>query len=297
MPVIDRVARWARQYPESRTKQRAGRVFAAAATSLGADSECSVELPDGTCFRLDGNSRTEASTIWNGDYEPEFVRLLTELSAVYGSTCYDIGANVGLVGIPWTRALASQSPRLIAFEPVAANAARLRANIEANQVAGVVVETALGDRAGTITMALESRAGAKTGNAVIWTPRTALPGYEARSEVACDRLDAIVEREGLPDPDVVKLDVEGAECAVLAGATEVLARARPVIFGEFNSGMMPLFGTTFMDAFDLLPPDYRVFGLLAGSRVREVQPRIGLGDVLLVPAERVAELPLEIDRA
>lgn len=295
MPVIDRVARWARRYPESRTKQRAGRVFAAAATRFGADAECLVELPDGTRFRLDGNSRTEASTIWNGDYEPEFVRLLAQLSSVYGTTCFDIGANVGLVGIPWVRALPSGSS-LVAFEPVAANAARLRANIDANAIDGVVIEAALSDHTGTITMALESRAGAKTGNAIIATSSTALDGYDARSEVVCDRLDAILERDALPDPDVVKLDVEGAECAVLAGATQVLERARPVIFGEFNSGMMPLFGTTFEDAFALLPHDYRVFGLLAHARVREVRPAVGLGDVLLVPAEKVAALPLEIAR-
>lgn len=295
MPVIDRVARWARHYPESRTKQRAGRVFAAAATRLGADPECLVELPDGTRFRLDGNSRTEASTIWNGDYEPEFVRLLTRLSTVYGRTCFDIGANVGLVGIPWVRALPSGA-RLVAFEPVAANAARLRANIDANGIDGVIIEAALSDHSGTITMALESRAGAKTGNAIIATSSTALAGYDAHSEVVCDRMDAILERNGLPDPHVIKLDVEGAECAVLVGATQVLERARPVIFGEFNSGMMPLFGTTFEDAFALLPRDYRVFSLLAHGRVREVQPEPGIGDVLLVPSEKVAPLPLEVDR-
>jgi len=49
------------------------------------------------------------------------------------------------------------------------------------------------------------------------------------------KLDTLVATDGLPDPDLVKLDVEGAEAAVLDGAVEVLQRARPALLIELHS--------------------------------------------------------------
>jgi hypothetical protein len=49
------------------------------------------------------------------------------------------------------------------------------------------------------------------------------------------RLDAMISAECLPDPDLMKVDVEGAEAAVLDGAVEVLRRARPVLVIELHA--------------------------------------------------------------
>ena len=43
-------------------------------------------------------------------------------------------------------------------------------------------------------------------------------------------LDHLVFRDGLPAPTVMKIDVEGAEHAVLRGATRLLTEKRPLIF-------------------------------------------------------------------
>jgi hypothetical protein len=92
----------------------------------------------------------------------------------------------------------------------------------------------------------------------------------------------------------VKLDVEGAEVGFLAGAQKTLRTARPIILGEFNSALMPKFGTTFVDAAALLPSDYVIFGFVDAHTVEEKHARVGIGDVLLVPRERVDELPVRI---
>jgi len=66
--------------------------------------------------------------------------------------------------------------------------------------------------------------------------------------VALARLDDL-----LPDarPDMIKIDVEGAELGVLQGALKLLARSRPVVAFEHGLGSAERFGTTPEDVFYL----------------------------------------------
>ena len=59
-------------------------------------------------------------------------------------------------------------------------------------------------------------------------------------EVETVRLDTLAAREKLPAPDLVKIDVQGAELEVLAGAGETLHAAGALIvevsFVDYNRG-------------------------------------------------------------
>jgi hypothetical protein len=50
-------------------------------------------------------------------------------------------------------------------------------------------------------------------------------------EVATVRLDTFAHQRGLR-PDLVKIDIEGAECAALEGATRLLVEQTPIILVE-----------------------------------------------------------------
>src|SRR5205823_825689 len=52
--------------------------------------------------------------------------------------------------------------------------------------------------------------------------------------VAATTLDSFILRCGLTHVDVMKIDIEGAECAALTGAAEILARFRPVLIVEIS---------------------------------------------------------------
>jgi hypothetical protein len=57
----------------------------------------------------------------------------------------------------------------------------------------------------------------------------------AKSErVACRRLDSLSAEQDLPPPDVIKVDIEGAEDLFLAGAEECLARNSPKLLVELH---------------------------------------------------------------
>jgi FkbM family methyltransferase len=72
----------------------------------------------------------------------------------------------------------------------------------------------------------------------------------------------VIERESVKldsffqdreDPDVVKIDVEGAEGHVLEGAEELLSRSKPILFIEFHfDGRMESFENTFEELKDFL---------------------------------------------
>jgi FkbM family methyltransferase len=150
---------------------------------------------------------------WLGHYERPVQRFLRD-NVRRGDIVYDVGAHVGFFSI----CAASLGARVVAVEPDAANAARLRTNAELNGFDIAVVEAAAWDETGTVDLV----AGGSAKEFV------AVPG----EGVASISLDDLAERHG--NPTLVKLDVEGAESRVLAGATRVLAEASPVVLCELH---------------------------------------------------------------
>lgn len=129
-----------------------------------------------------------------------------------GDTMLDVGANVGFLSVVGA-ALVGATGRVIAFEPVPANARQVRRNARLNRLRQLeVVETAVGDRTGTARLVLAQHAG---GAALAEAERPP----DARGEIAVPivRLDDwLAARPGLW-PALVKIDVEGAELQVLRG--------------------------------------------------------------------------------
>ena len=277
---------------EHRWAVRCGRVLAATAANLGASAIYPVRMKDGTTILLDGRSRTEGRAFWTGVYDADLLATATRLHDSFPGAFYDVGANVGLVGLPVAAARRDQP--VVAFEPVPANANRLRESVALNNLQNVeVVEVALGDQEGEVVLARESVLGATTGNAHLVVADDVPPGE--RSAARMVRLDDIVASLRLPPPSVVKLDVEGAEVGVITGGLETLRRHRPVIIGEFNNLLMPRFRHTFLDAYKLVAPlGYEVFAFVAGGVVRIEHPEADRGDVLLAPSEGVERLPFAI---
>lgn len=118
----------------------------------------------------------------------------------------DIGAQIGT----FAALVAGKAERVLAFEPVPANAALLRQNVAAFPHVEVV-EAAVTDREGTLTLHLSEN---NTGGHSAF--RAAGLDEGRAVEVRCVPLRAALDARGIATVDLLKLDCEGAEHTVLA---------------------------------------------------------------------------------
>jgi FkbM family methyltransferase len=141
-----------------------------------------------------------------------------------GDVLYDLGANVGFLTLIAAR-LVGPTGRVVAYEPIPGSAEAVRRNASLNGFGHVdVVEAAVGDRAGTTRMTLS---------------RSSLEAHatpEGELEVPMVTLDEEVA-SGRPGPTLLKIDVEGAETAVVEGAAGVLRDHRPVVVCEIHESL------------------------------------------------------------
>ncbi len=164
-----------------------------------------------------------------GTSEPHVQQAL-ELLVAPGMTVYDVGANVGFFAMIAAR-LVGPEGRVICFEPVAENAGFIARNAELNGFRHVTVRhEALGRTDGEATFLLSETPGWGKLAGVGDVP----PGARGTITVPVRRLDGLLAAERLPPPDLIKVDVEGAETAVLAGATDLLGARHPILVIELH---------------------------------------------------------------
>jgi FkbM family methyltransferase len=150
-----------------------------------------------------------------GTYEPHKVAAVQRLLAA-GGTFVDVGANKGDFSLIAART-AGPEGRVIAFEPVPENANWARKSVELNGYPNVeLLEVALSDSEGEAEMHLGKRSG--------WHSLVSRPVKQDKIAVRTRTLDAVLAERGSPAVDMLKIDVEGAELAVLRGARQTLAQ-------------------------------------------------------------------------
>lgn len=147
-----------------------------------------------------------------------------------GDVFYDVGANVGFLTVIGRR-LVGPTGHAVAIEPVPTNATLVRRNCAINGFGDVqVVERAVADTCGAGRLVLARHSG---GAALSTVDRPA--DATTAIDVPLTTVDALVAETGLV-PTVVKIDVEGAELAVLTGMAETIAEHRPLIVCEIDDG-------------------------------------------------------------
>lgn len=167
---------------------------------------------------------------WLGTYEVDLQDALAELARP-GMVAYDVGANIGYVTLLLAKA-AGERGRVYAFEALPGNLERLRQNVALNGLEGriFVQAAAVIDRAREVRFLVGPSGGmgkaeGSAGRTVEYPESIPVPGIS---------LDEFVYEQGHPQPDLVKMDIEGGEVLALPGMERVLREARPVLLLELH---------------------------------------------------------------
>lgn len=152
---------------------------------------------------------------------------------------FDIGANVGMYTV---YAAAMRAARVMAFEPESQNYALLNRNIYSNQLGEKVraFPLAISDTTALDALYLSRFSAGESchnfGAAIDFGGRAFTPGF-AQGCVSLS-LDDLVEKHGLAEPDHIKVDVDGLEHKVIAGARRLLEKRRvKSVLVEINTNL------------------------------------------------------------
>jgi FkbM family methyltransferase len=166
-----------------------------------------------------------------------------------GDVIVDAGGFLGAYAIVAAR-WAGPSGRVVTFEPSPTNAAIARAHFEMNPEGSriALIEAAAGDRAGTARLAVHEE---PYRNQILgdqpegWCHNSVEGWCHNTVQVPVTTIDDICRQMAI-QPTLIRLDVQGAEFAALAGARGVIRAGRGAlrIVMEMHPQLWPAFGIT-----------------------------------------------------
>jgi FkbM family methyltransferase len=180
-----------------------------------------------------GDFNVSRSLLENGEYDwPQIIWLQQLLHA--NSRVVFAGAHIGAVLIPLARISGTRS--IVAYEPSPRNFRLLNMNLALNEIEGVVTNnTALWSWAGQIQFTENS---INTGNSRV-------APTDGEITVSGDTLDRTIPADWA-SIDLIVMDTEGSEVAVMRGAHMSLARTKS-LYAEFSPEQLGEQGSSAVD--------------------------------------------------
>ncbi len=201
---------------------------------------------------------------WGQSHNSGFDQLI---AASIGAHCvFDVGAHIGLTTLPLATTMTAGGV-VVAFEPGNVNASFLEKHIAENKLENVIViKNLVGD------MISDQKAFYESEDVSGMNSLAEIRDKHPSSFVSMVTLDQVVSERNVI-PDVIKIDVEGAELKVLRGARETLLRHSPIIFLSVHPRQLEVLGDSVEDLLDfVLGLGYEVFStdlsLPVGSKLQ-----------------------------
>jgi FkbM family methyltransferase len=171
--------------------------------------------------------------------EPEIrTAFALALNLLQPATFWDIGANIGFYS--WLVRRHPGVRQVIMFEPDPINFALITRTIDKNAVSDCqAMNVALSDQPGNARFLVDHASGA-TGSLEVTSDRenkySLHHAYQMNETISCQTVtvDGLIAAS-VPPPDLIKIDVEGAEHLVIAGAKAYLARHHPTMIIETSN--------------------------------------------------------------
>jgi FkbM family methyltransferase len=149
-----------------------------------------------------------------------------------GHVVWDVGANLGLFAFA-AAGLAGEAGRVVAIEPDPFLVALLRRSARrrtAGQARVEVVPAAVSESSGLRQLCIAVRG--RSSNYIEGAGGSQAGGVRERQWIPAVTLDSLLDV--FPAPNLLKVDVEGHELAVLSGGRRLLAEYRPTVLCEIG---------------------------------------------------------------
>jgi FkbM family methyltransferase len=167
---------------------------------------------------------------WLGTYETDLQAAGAKFISP-GCIVYDIGANIGYISL-LSAQLSGLKGKTFSFEALPANVERLKANVSINKLNSQIMVThaAVIDNDQPVTFLIHAsgamgKAQGSAGRDENYSGQVTVPGIA---------IDSFVYDQNHPEPDLVKLDIEGGEGCALIGMKRLLSDKSPVFLIELH---------------------------------------------------------------
>jgi FkbM family methyltransferase len=236
----------------------AGPIVRAAIRAAGKTTD--VRRFNGTALRVPPRAAAHVPPFVNLNYDPLEWRAIDAFGRA-GGTFIDVGANIGVMSALMSR-VAGPGGCVIAAEPQPKIYSALVELIEANGLTNVTpIQALLLDHCGVADLNVSAATPLGVGSS--WRDHEG--GATERIAVPAITLDALAASRSAVD--YVKIDAEGAEGVILAGAAKTLARCRPIVQVEMHGQYMMDAEREIHDLFSLMIScDYAAVNLATGRQ-------------------------------
>lgn len=164
-----------------------------------------MRILSGPCRGMKWIAGSSNHGCWLGTYELEKQKAIRRFIKP-GMIIYDIGAHAGIYSLLFSK-LVGPNGKVFAFEPFAENVVNILKHIRLNRLNNVnLIQSSLSDKSGLVSFLI----GKSSSMGSITHTHTYL-------QVPTFSLDELVFNFDFPMPDLIKMDVEGAEAMVLEG--------------------------------------------------------------------------------
>jgi FkbM family methyltransferase len=211
-------------------------------TAILGDADGFVKLPvlsgpaKGLRFHLELVRRME-SAYCKGTYDSAILERIRDLCSP-GWTVWDCGVYLGYYSVFFSRIVGPRG-NVVAVEPDPMNLARARRNAELNGCRNIrFVQAAISDQIGDVEFIINATSNSHLPETYVGRD---VQEYRERVNQAGDSVsisshtfDSLLEETGLA-PDLIKIDIEGAEKKALFGAPLLVKEVRPLIVLELHN--------------------------------------------------------------
>ena len=189
-------------------------------------------------------------------YEPAKTRALRAVIKP-GMTFVDVGGNKGDFSLIAARATGDNA-RILCLEPEPGNIEWIGKSVAKNKYTSIeVIQAALAEKDGEETLFLGAKSGWHT---LIEDPSLVV----GELKVTTRTLDGLLAERGIESVDIIKIDVEGAEDRVVAGATKTFGGTNPMtvlldihpkrVDGVAICNQLRAWGFEFREPYDITKP-------------------------------------------